>query len=92
MADGRTDEFELRALMTRYQSADARALDELVRRLSPQLFRFFSNSRFGQNDAEDMVQAGASGPAQGRGQGDCVKLATEKGFCTIPKPTRCGIM
>jgi len=56
MADGRTDDFELRALMTRYQSGDPTALDELVRRVSPQLLGFFSSSRFAQNDAEDMVQ------------------------------------
>jgi RNA polymerase sigma-70 factor (ECF subfamily) len=56
MADGRIDDVEIRALMTRYQNADPAALDELVRRLSPMLLRYFSSSRFGQNDAEDMVQ------------------------------------
>ena len=42
--------------MTQYQSADPAALDELVRRVSPPLLRYFSSSRFGRNDAEDMVQ------------------------------------
>jgi len=42
--------------MTKYQSADPEALDELVRRVSPPLFRYFSSSRFGRNDAEDMLQ------------------------------------
>lgn len=42
--------------MTQYQSADPAALDELVRRLSPPLLRYFNSSRFGRNDAEDMVQ------------------------------------
>ncbi len=56
MVDGPIDDFELRVLMTRYQSGDPAALDELVRRLSPVLFRYFRTSRFGQQDAEDMVQ------------------------------------
>jgi len=42
--------------MTKYQSADPQALDELVQRVSPPLFRYFSSSRFGRNDAEDMMQ------------------------------------
>lgn len=42
--------------MTQYQNADPAALDELVIRLSPPLLRYCSSSRFGQNDAEDMVQ------------------------------------
>lgn len=42
--------------MKRYQNADPAALDDLVHRLSPPLLRYFSSSRFGQNDAEDMVQ------------------------------------
>jgi RNA polymerase sigma-70 factor (ECF subfamily) len=56
MEEGRIDDFELRTLMTQYQSADPAALDELVRRVSPPLLRYFSNSRFGRNDAEDMMQ------------------------------------
>lgn len=42
--------------MTQYQSADTAALDELVRRVSPPLLRYFNSSQFGRNDAEDMVQ------------------------------------
>jgi len=42
--------------MTKYQSADPEALDELVRRISPPLFRYFDSSRFVRNDAEDMMQ------------------------------------
>jgi RNA polymerase sigma-70 factor (ECF subfamily) len=56
MDEGRIDDFELRTLMTKYQSADPEALDELVRRISPPLFRYFNSSRFGRNDAEDMMQ------------------------------------
>jgi RNA polymerase sigma-70 factor (ECF subfamily) len=56
MGDERIDDRELRTLMTQYQSADPAALDELVRRVSPPLLRYFSNSQFGRNDAEDMVQ------------------------------------
>ena len=56
MGDERIDDRELRTLMTQYQSADPAALDELVRRVSPPLPRYFSSSQFGRNDAEDMVQ------------------------------------
>ena len=56
MSGGRVDELELRTLMKQYQSADTAALDELVRRVSPPLLRYFSSSRFGRDDAEDMVQ------------------------------------
>jgi RNA polymerase sigma-70 factor (ECF subfamily) len=56
MGNGRIDDFELRTLMTQYQSADPAALDELVRRVSPPLLRYFSSSQFGRNDAEDMMQ------------------------------------
>ena len=56
MGDTQTDDLELRTLMTRYQSADIAALDELVRRISPPLLRYFGGSRFGRNDAEDLLQ------------------------------------
>ena len=56
MDEGRIDDVELRTLMTKYQSADPEALDELVRRVSRPLFRYFNSSRFGRNDAEDMMQ------------------------------------
>ena len=42
--------------MTQYQSADPAALDELVRKVSPPLLRYFGSSRFGRRDAEDLVQ------------------------------------
>ncbi|HEY4360013.1 MAG TPA: RNA polymerase sigma factor [Bryobacteraceae bacterium] len=42
--------------MTQYQSADPAALNELVRRVSPSLLRYFRASRFGRNDAEDLLQ------------------------------------
>lgn len=56
MGDGQSDDFELRMLMTRYQRADPAALDELVRRISPPLLRYFRGLRFGPNDAEDLLQ------------------------------------
>jgi RNA polymerase sigma-70 factor, ECF subfamily len=50
------DDRELRNLMTRYQNADESALDELVRRISPPLLRYFGSSRTGRNDVEDLLQ------------------------------------
>lgn len=47
---------DLRALMTRYQRADPAALEELVRRLSPPLLRYFRSSRVDTAAAEDMLQ------------------------------------
>lgn len=42
--------------MTRYQGADAAALDELVRRVSPLLLRYFIGSRMSREDADDLLQ------------------------------------
>jgi RNA polymerase sigma-70 factor, ECF subfamily len=42
--------------MTQYQGADPSALDELVRRISPPLLRYFGASRVVWNDAEDLLQ------------------------------------
>ena len=42
--------------MTQYQNADSAALDELVRRLSSPLLHYFKSSRFGEHDAEDLLQ------------------------------------
>lgn len=42
--------------MTRYQNADAAALEQLVARISPPLLRYFSSSRLGRSDAEDLLQ------------------------------------
>ena len=50
------DDRELRDLMTRYQNADAAALEELVMRISPPLLRFLGRSGIGRNDAEDLLQ------------------------------------
>jgi RNA polymerase sigma-70 factor, ECF subfamily len=56
MSEGTAEERELRTLMTQYQRADAAALDELVRRISPQLLRYFGASTFGRSDPEDLLQ------------------------------------
>ncbi|HEY7336548.1 MAG TPA: RNA polymerase sigma factor [Bryobacteraceae bacterium] len=42
--------------MTRYQGADPAAIEELVRRLSPQLLRYFAWSKTGRDDVEDLLQ------------------------------------
>jgi RNA polymerase sigma-70 factor, ECF subfamily len=47
---------ELRDLMTRYQNAEAAALEELVARISPPLLRFLGRSGIGRSDAEDLLQ------------------------------------
>lgn len=56
MGERPIDDRELRALMTRYQAADPAALEELVRRISPPLARYFSASRFGRAQSEDLLQ------------------------------------
>jgi RNA polymerase sigma-70 factor (ECF subfamily) len=56
MNEGSIDDRELRNLMAQYQAANPAALDELVRRISPPLLRYFARSRFGRNDAEDLLQ------------------------------------
>ena len=56
MSEGTAEERELRTLMTRYQRADAAALDALIRRLAPSLLRYFGASSFGRSDAEDLLQ------------------------------------
>jgi RNA polymerase sigma-70 factor (ECF subfamily) len=55
-ATPRAREEELRALMVRYQSVDAEAVEQLVRRISPNLESFFRNSPAGTPDAADLVQ------------------------------------
>jgi RNA polymerase sigma-70 factor, ECF subfamily len=47
---------ELRELMRRYQGGDPIALEQLVRRISPSLLRYFAGSPSNQNDAEDLLQ------------------------------------
>jgi len=49
-------EEELRALMVRYQAGEARAIDELVERLSPALLRYLSGPYRQASDAEDLLQ------------------------------------
>ncbi len=55
MGEETNDDRELRDLMTRYQAADPGALEELVRRISPALARYFGASR-SRADAEDLLQ------------------------------------
>jgi RNA polymerase sigma-70 factor (ECF subfamily) len=47
---------QLRDLMTRYQRADPASVEELVRRISPMLLRYFASSQVGRDDAEDLLQ------------------------------------
>jgi RNA polymerase sigma-70 factor, ECF subfamily len=54
-AASRAREEELRVLMVAYQSGDARAVEELVRRVSPSLKAFF-RSPLSPGDAEDLLQ------------------------------------
>lgn len=56
MNEGPIADGELRSLMTRYQSSDRAALEELVRRLSPPLLRYFGASGIGREDTEDLLQ------------------------------------
>lgn len=56
MGERPIDDRELRDLMTRYQNADAAAVEELVLRISPSLLRFFGRSGIGRSEAEDMLQ------------------------------------
>jgi RNA polymerase sigma-70 factor, ECF subfamily len=50
------DEDELRELMIRYQRADPQAVEELVARLSPMLYRFFYDPGQTKADTEDLLQ------------------------------------
>jgi len=52
----RTAESELLGLMARYQRGEAAAIEDLVRRLSPPLLRFFSFSQISMAEAEDLLQ------------------------------------
>jgi RNA polymerase sigma-70 factor (ECF subfamily) len=52
----RAGEGDLPALMVRYQGGEAVAIEELVRRLSPALLRFFWFSRRSTMEAEDLLQ------------------------------------
>ena len=49
-------EDELRGLMVRYQRGDSEAIDELVRSLSPLLWRYFMSPHTSRSDTEDLLQ------------------------------------
>lgn len=52
----RTGEGDLPGLMARYQRGEVAAIEELVRRLSPPLLRFFAFSQVSIGEAEDLLQ------------------------------------
>ncbi len=52
----RATEADLPDLMARYQRGDSYAVEELVRRLSPSLMRYFSTGLNAHSDAEDLLQ------------------------------------
>jgi RNA polymerase sigma-70 factor (ECF subfamily) len=54
--EGRTDEKELPGLMARYQAGESDAVEELVRRLSPLLWNYFTAPRMSRSDIEDLLQ------------------------------------
>jgi len=49
-------EDDLRGLMVRYQRGDSEAIDELVRSLSPLLWRYFMSPHISRSDTEDLLQ------------------------------------
>jgi RNA polymerase sigma-70 factor (ECF subfamily) len=49
-------EERLRGLMVRYQSGDFESVDELVRSLSPLLWRYFTSPHTSRSDTEDLLQ------------------------------------
>ena len=55
-SDQRASESDLPALMVRYQRGEPPAVEELVRRLSPALYRYLSFPRVPPADAEDLLQ------------------------------------
>ena len=52
----RADESDLAGLLVRYQQGEAVAVEELVQRLSPSLWRYFLSSQISWSDAEDLLQ------------------------------------
>jgi RNA polymerase sigma-70 factor (ECF subfamily) len=54
--DAPAGEGDLSALMFRYQSGDGEAIETLVRRLSPMLWRYLSSSYVTTSDTEDLLQ------------------------------------
>jgi len=53
---GRNGERDLTTLMVGYQDGQSAAVEELVRRISPRLLRFFAMSGSSGQDAEDLLQ------------------------------------
>jgi hypothetical protein len=51
----RLGEDELRGLMARYQRGDSDAVEELVRSLSPLLWRYFTSPHTSRSDTEDLL-------------------------------------
>ena len=49
-------ESELPSLMARYQRGEPEAVEELIRRLSPRLLRFFGSFQAALTDSEDLLQ------------------------------------
>jgi RNA polymerase sigma-70 factor (ECF subfamily) len=49
-------ENELPGLMVRYQSGESEAVEELVRRLSPMLWRYLASPHNSKSDTEDLLQ------------------------------------
>jgi RNA polymerase sigma-70 factor (ECF subfamily) len=56
MVESPFSEVSLEALFERYQQADAHATSELIRRLSPDLLRFFLAQEATRMEAEDLLQ------------------------------------
>ena len=54
--DERLGEAKMRSLMVRYQDGDSEAVEELVRGLSPLLWRYFTSSHSSRSDTEDLLQ------------------------------------
>lgn len=52
----RSDEADLPVLMMGYQRGDAAAVDQLIARVSPPLWRFFDSNSRSSADAEDLLQ------------------------------------
>ena len=50
------DEEGLRQLMIRYQHADSSAVEELISRLSPALYRFLNGPEIAPSDLDDLLQ------------------------------------
>jgi RNA polymerase sigma-70 factor, ECF subfamily len=56
MGEETAEERELKILMTQYQNANVTSLEELIRRVSPLLIRYFGAANVGRNDPEDLLQ------------------------------------